>query len=116
MSAEQDVTDAGADPEADGEAGERGEGGERHRVATIVNQKGLHARAAAKFAKTTGGYRSKVTVERGEYSVDGRSIMGLMMLAATPGTEIHIQAVGADADAALDALVALVESGFGEDN
>lgn len=86
------------------------------RAATIVNQKGLHARAAAKFAKMAGGYRARITVERGEYVVDGRSIMGLMMLAATPGTEIVIHADGPDADAALDALVALVEGGFGEES
>lgn len=85
------------------------------RTTTIVNQKGLHARAAAKFAKLSGAFKSRITVERGDYSVDGRSIMGLMMLAATPGTEIAIHAEGADADAALVALATLVEDGFGEE-
>ena len=86
------------------------------RTATIVNQKGLHARAAAKFAKLSSGFRSDISVERGEHTVDGRSIMRLMMLAATPGTEIAIHADGPDADAALVALAALVEDGFGEED
>jgi phosphocarrier protein len=85
------------------------------RAATVVNQKGLHARAAAKFAKLCAGFKARIRVERGEFEVDGRSIMGLMMLAATPGTEILIHAEGPDAEAALDALVALVEDGFGEE-
>ena len=88
----------------------------RTRTATIVNQKGLHARAAAKFAKLSATFDARVTVERGEYKVDGRSIMGLMMLAATPGSEILIHANGPDAEAALDALVALVAEGFGEES
>lgn len=90
--------------------------GAKTRVATIVNQKGLHARAAAKFAKMAAGFSARIVVERGEYKVDGRSIMGLMMLAASPGSDIAIHADGSDAEAALDALVALVEDGFGEED
>ena len=86
-----------------------------HRVVTIVNQKGLHARAAAAFAKTSGHYQASVTVRRGEHVVSGLSIMGLMMLAATPGTEIEIAATGKDAEAAVAALEQLVALRFGED-
>ena len=82
------------------------------RTATIVNERGLHARAAAKFVKTLDGYQAQVTVERHGTEVDGRSIMGLMMLAAGPGTELEISATGADAEAALDALADLVGRGF----
>ena len=86
-----------------------------HRVVTIINQKGLHARAAAAFAKTAGRYKADVVVRRGELTVSGRSIMGLMMLAATPGTEIEIAATGEDADDAVAALEGLVALRFGED-
>ncbi|MDH3235980.1 MAG: HPr family phosphocarrier protein [Alphaproteobacteria bacterium] len=86
-----------------------------HRVVTIVNQKGLHARAAAAFAKTAGRYKAAVLVRRGEHTVSGLSIMGLMMLAAAPGTEIEIAATGADAEAAVAALENLVALRFGED-
>jgi phosphocarrier protein len=86
-----------------------------HRVVTIVNQKGLHARAAAAFAKTAGRYKAAVLVRRGENVVSGLSIMGLMMLAASPGTEIEIAATGADAEAAVAALEQLVALRFGED-
>jgi phosphocarrier protein len=86
-----------------------------HRVVTIVNQKGLHARAAAAFAKTAGRYKAAVLVRRGENIVSGLSIMGLMMLAASPGTEIEIAATGADAKAAVAALEQLVALRFGED-
>jgi phosphocarrier protein len=79
-----------------------------------VNPKGLHARAAAKFAKVSNGFSAEVTVSKEGTTVSGRSIMGLMMLAAAMGTEITISARGSDADAALVALVSLVESGFGE--
>jgi phosphocarrier protein HPr len=86
-----------------------------HRVVIIVNQKGLHARAAAAFAKTAGRYKARVLVRRGENIVSGLSIMGLMMLAAAPGTEIEIAATGADAEAAVAALEQLVALRFGED-
>jgi phosphocarrier protein len=86
-----------------------------HRVVIIVNQKGLHARAAAAFAKTAGRYKAKVMVRRGELTVSGLSIMGLMMLAAAPGTEIEIAATGSDAEEAVAALETLVSLRFGED-
>jgi phosphocarrier protein len=84
------------------------------RVVEIVNPKGLHARAAARFAKLSGAFKAEIAVTKGGVTVSGRSIMGLMMLAAAIGTEIEISARGADAAAALAALVALVASGFGE--
>ncbi len=86
-----------------------------HRVVTVCNQKGLHARAAARFVKLAGRYSARVTVTRSGQSVGGLSILGLMMLAAGTGVDIDISAVGADADAALEALCALVERGFDED-
>ena len=86
-----------------------------YRVVTIVNQRGLHARAAAAFAKTAGRYNADVKVRRGEHTVSGLSIMGLMMLAASPGTEIEIAATGAEAESAVAALENLVALRFGED-
>ena len=87
--------------------------GNRRKV-TIVNERGLHARAAAKFVKLVDAFQATVTVEKCGTAVEGRSIMGLMMLAAGPGTDIFISASGADADAALDALTDLVARGFDE--
>ncbi|HEX9701926.1 MAG TPA: HPr family phosphocarrier protein [Rhodospirillales bacterium] len=87
----------------------------RRRV-TIVNERGLHARAAAKFAKTAGAFKAKVTVTKGEYTVSALSIMGLMMLAAAPGSEIDLLAVGADAQVAIEALTALITDKFEEDD
>ena len=84
------------------------------RRVTIPNRRGLHARAAAKFVKVCEGFQAEVTVSRDGQSVGGRSIMGLMMLAAGQDSQIEIAAEGADADAALDALQALVEAGFHE--
>jgi phosphocarrier protein HPr len=86
----------------------------RRRKVTILNQRGLHARAAAKFVKCVGQHRSEVTVTKDGQKVSGLSIMGLMTLAATKGTQIAIAARGPDADAALAALVALVQDLFGE--
>jgi len=85
------------------------------RSATIVNQRGLHARAAGRFVKLAGGFDATVTVSGNGETVPGVSIMGLLMLGAARGTRIDIAAEGADADAAVDALTALVEGGFGED-
>lgn len=84
------------------------------RDAEIVNKKGLHARAAAAFAKLSATFKSDIQVARSGTSVSGHSIMGLMMLAASKGTRIEISATGADAAAALDALCDLVAAGFGE--
>ena len=85
------------------------------RRVTIVNQKGLHARAAAKFVKLAEAYDAEVTVSKGGQEVPGSSIMGLMMLAAAPGCEIELSASGADRDAALDALCDLVRRAFDEE-
>lgn len=81
----------------------------------IVNKKGLHARASAQFVQTAERFDATVTVRRGHETVGGTSIMGLMMLAAGPGVTITVTATGREAAAALDALAALVASGFGEE-
>lgn len=85
------------------------------RIARIANQRGLHARAAAKFVKTLEGLEVEVWVTRGEISVSGRSIMGLMMLAACTGCDIELSATGRDREAALAALTALIERKFDEE-
>ncbi|HHO70537.1 MAG TPA: HPr family phosphocarrier protein [Halothiobacillus sp.] len=87
----------------------------QHKSVQIINKRGLHARAAAKFATTASQFASSIQVQLGNFQVNGKSIMGLMMLAATQGTELHISATGDDAEAALDALEKLVLGGFGED-
>ena len=84
------------------------------RVVTITNKRGLHARAAAKFVMVAERYGASVDVIRDGQTVSARSIMGLMMLGAGPGAEIELRAEGWDAKEALDALAALVESGFDE--
>ena len=81
----------------------------------IVNKKGLHARASAKFVKCAESYNANVRVTREGQTVGGTSIMGLMMLAAGPGSTLLIQAEGPEGPEALEALVALVEAGFGEE-
>ncbi len=85
------------------------------RRVTILNKRGLHARAAAKFVKLAGQFQAEVTVTKDGTSVSGRSIMGLMMLAASPGSELELSAEGPDAWAALDAIAALVADKFDED-
>jgi phosphocarrier protein len=80
----------------------------------ICNRRGLHARAAARFVKLAFEFDAEIAVAKNETSVSGRSIMGLMMLAAGPGTELQISATGADAARAVAALTALVRSGFDE--
>ena len=87
-----------------------------HRRVEIVNERGLHARAAAKFARTAGAFKAKVTVSKGEYTVSALSIMGLMMLAAAPGSALDLEATGPDAAAAIDALAALITNRFEEDD
>lgn len=82
---------------------------------TIVNKLGLHARPAMSFAETAAKYRSSVTVQRGDRSIDGKSVMEIMLLAATEGTDLEIRAEGDDADACVSELRALVESGFDEE-
>ena len=84
-------------------------------VVIIRNIKGLHARASAKFVKCAETFDARITVTREGQSVGGTSIMGLMMLAAGPGSTLHIVAEGPQGPEALQALVALVEAGFGEE-
>jgi phosphocarrier protein len=84
------------------------------RTVTIVNQKGLHARAAARFVKLAATFDAAVTVTKKDSTVSGVSIMGLMMLAASPGCQIEIRATGREAEKAADALAALVNAGFDE--
>jgi len=80
----------------------------------IVNKLGLHARAAAKFVATAGRFESQIEVMHNERCVNGKSIMGVMMLAASKGSEIELIVSGADQDAALEALVLLIDSKFNE--
>ena len=85
------------------------------REVEIVNKKGLHARASAKFVQTAEQFDAAITVTRGHETVGGTSIMGLMMLAAGPGSPIGLKASGPDAVAAVTALALLVERKFDED-
>ena len=94
---------------------DRSAGGPVQARVRIVNVRGLHARAAAKFVKLAATFDSEVTVARNGTAVSGRSIMGLMMLAAGPGTELRIAAKGPDAEAAVAGLARLVAGGFDEE-
>lgn len=85
------------------------------RTVEILNKRGLHARASAKFVRLASTFEAEVLVSKDGQSVDARSIMGLMMLAAGPGSTIHIAAEGEQAVEALDALCALVAARFEED-
>ena len=85
------------------------------RALTIVNKKGLHARASARFVSVTEAHDARATVRRDGLEVSGDSIMGLMMLAAAPGTEIEISCEGTRGDEALEALSTLVGAGFDEE-
>ena len=82
---------------------------------TIRNRKGLHARASAKFVKCAESFNARISVSREGNTVGGSSIMGLMMLAAGPGSTIYVVAEGPEGPEAIDALSALVASGFGEE-
>ena len=88
---------------------------ELSRTAEIRNTKGLHARAAAKFCKTAGQFDADIRVLRGENNVSGKSIMGLMMLAAAKGCSIEIRASGPEGVRALEALCTLVANKFDEE-
>lgn len=83
---------------------------------TVPNKKGLHARASAQFVRCASGFNAEVRVTRDGHTVGGTSIMGLMMLAAGQGHSILIETEGPDARAAMEALIALVEAKFGEDD
>lgn len=94
------------------------DGAERGQVARdlpIINRKGLHARASAKFVQCVERFNANVMVTKDGQSVSGTSIMGLMMLAAGIGSSIHVSADGPEADAALEAIATLVGNRFGED-
>jgi phosphocarrier protein HPr len=84
------------------------------RSVKIVNKLGIHARPAAEIVKTASKFGSDITIVREDLEVNGKSIMGVMMLAAECGSMIDIKAVGTDADAALEALAAVIADGFGE--
>ena len=82
----------------------------------IINKLGLHARAAAKFVTTAASFASEIMVHRGEREVNGKSIMGVMMLAAAQGAVIELEITGDDAEQAMAALEALIQDRFGEES
>ena len=84
------------------------------REAKIVNKLGIHARPAAEIVKTAGRFKSNITIVRDDLEVNAKSIMGVMMLAAEFGSTIILRATGDDAEAALDALTAVIANKFGE--
>jgi phosphocarrier protein HPr len=84
------------------------------REARIVNKLGIHARPAAEIVKTAGKFKSNITIVRDDLEVNAKSIMGVMMLAAECGATITLRATGDDAEAALDALCAVIANKFGE--
>ena len=100
-------------PAADGAAGDASV---ISRMVTICNRRGLHARAAAKFVAMAERFGASVDVVKDTQTVSARSIMGLMMLGAGKGAKIELRADGFDAKEALDALTALVEAGFNEED
>jgi phosphocarrier protein HPr len=97
-------------------AGPKVPAGAISRELLIINKRGLHARASAKFVQTVERFNADVWVTRGGETVGGTSIMGLMMLSAGPGTTILVSAAGAEAEAALQAITALVADKFNEEN
>ena len=101
-----------ADASADGDVRR----GALLRELTIVNRRGLHARASAKFVRVVEAHEAEVHVTKDGQIVEGASIMGLLMLGAGPGSMITVSARGADAAEVLDGLAALVADGFGEDH
>jgi phosphocarrier protein HPr len=101
------MNDAGETPSADGADPLR-------RTVTICNKRGLHARAAARFVKLAWQFDAEIWVAKNGAAVSGRSIMGLMMLAAGPGTAIELRATGPEAERAVAALADLISGGFDE--
>ena len=81
---------------------------------TVTNRLGLHARAAARFVHLASRFQAQVQVTRGSQTMDGKSIMGILLLAAAAGTLLTVSADGQDEQAAVDALCGFIESGFGE--
>ena len=102
-------------PSPENEAGPSIPQGAVSREIPIINKRGLHARASAKFVKIVEDFDAEVTVTRGGETVGGTSIMGLMMLSAAPGTTIIVSATGAQAEAAVAALAELVGNKFNEE-
>ena len=100
---------------ADSAGGGEVPAGAVRRSVTIWNRRGLHARAAARFVKLAWQFDAEVTVRKNGTAVSGRSIMGLMMLAAGPGADIELIATGREAERAVAALADLVSGGFDED-
>jgi phosphocarrier protein len=88
---------------------------EQERTVQVRNKFGLHARPAAEFVKLANQFKSEILVRKYDLEVNGKSIMGMMMLAAECGVEITVRAAGLDAEEAVNSLVQLVEQGFGED-
>ena len=84
------------------------------RTVTIANKNGLHARPAAEIVKTAAKYKADITLVRDDLEVNGKSIMGVMMLAAEYGAQLKLRADGSDAEEAVGALATLIESKFGE--
>ena len=84
-------------------------------IARITNKRGLHARASAKIVEAAARFESEIMVARDGQSVNARSIMGLMMLAASQGSEVEVSAQGPDSGEALTAILALIEAKFGEE-
>jgi len=91
------------------------EGTATERTLSIRNQRGLHARAAAKFVKLAGEFDAEIVVAKDGQSVSGGSIMGLMMLAAGIGSDVFVSITGADSIAAMEAIAALIDDKFGEE-
>jgi phosphocarrier protein HPr len=108
------MSDDGAAPES--AAGPGVPPGALSREIPIINKRGLHARASAKFVQMVERFNAEIWVTRGGETVGGTSIMGLMMLSAGPGTTITVSAAGAEAQAALDAITELVASKFNEES
>ena len=107
------MSDDAASPENDG--GPSIPPGAMSRELPIINKRGLHARASAKFVQMVERFNAEVWVTRGSETVGGTSIMGLMMLSAGPGTSIVVSAIGPEAQAAVDAITELVASKFNEE-
>ena len=84
------------------------------RTVRVVNKNGVHARPAAEIVKCAARFKSEITLVRDDLEVNGKSIMGVMMLAAERGAELTVRAKGADEDAAVQAIVELIDGGFGE--
>ena len=102
-------------PSPENDAGPSIPSGAVSRELPIINKRGLHARASAKFVQTVERFSAEVWVTKGNETVGGTSIMGLMMLSAGPGTSIVVSAIGPEAQAAVDAITELVASKFNEE-